>query len=63
MAKEYSLGDLEKQAKASSDYLRKYMNEGYKLAKELGFTPSEAAILKGKKRETIRRLAKERAGK
>ncbi len=65
MAKDsdYSLDDLAKQAKEGRAYLSKYMKEGYQLAKDLGFTASEASVLKGKNRETIRRLAAERAGK
>ena len=32
----------------------------YHLAKELGFSPSEAVILQNRKEETIRRLAQEK---
>lgn len=35
-------------------------NQRYHLAKELGFSPSEATILQNWNEETIRRLAQER---
>lgn len=61
----YSLDDLKKQAAAAAEINRKrvklYMREGYELARSLGFSSSEAAVLRGKKRETIIRLSEEKA--
>ena len=59
MKKELSLADLKKRTETYRDRLRAYQKERYDLARELGFSSAEAAILQNQKRETIIRLAEE----
>jgi len=57
---EYSLKDLEKEAEEQRETMNSYLREGYQFARKLGFSSSEATILKGKGRDVTIRLAIER---
>lgn len=56
----YSLKDLEREAGNQREYQKKRLRDHYRLAKELGFSASEAQVLSLKPEALIRRLAEER---
>ena len=57
---EYSLEDLEKDARQKREALNKRIRDNYNLAKDLGFTPAEASVLSMKSETIIRQLAEAR---
>ena len=56
----YNLEDLEREAGKQREYQKKRLRDHYRLAKELGFSASEAQILSLKPEALIRKLAEER---
>ena len=60
MAKDMTLDDLQLTVKSNIDKIRARQKAHYELAKSLGFTASEAAVLQNQTEETIRRLATEK---
>ena len=60
MAKDMTLDDLQQTAKTYMDRIRSRQKVRYELAKSLGFSAIEAAILQNQSEDTIRRLATEK---
>ena len=56
----YNLEDLEREAEEQKTGINKRFRDRYKLAKELGFSATEAQILSQRPEALIRQLAKER---
>lgn len=57
---EYSLDDLEKDAKNYTNRLNELNRSNYQYAKSLGFTPAECSVLKSKNKVLIKELAIQR---
>ena len=58
---DYTLQDLEREAQAKKAALNAKLRARYQLAKQLGFSPTEAQILSLKAEGTIQRLANQAA--
>ena len=60
---EYTLEQLEVEAEAQRERVKARLKKGYHLARELGFSSAEAAVLQGKSEDLVRSLALERKQK
>jgi hypothetical protein len=59
----YTLDDLEQEAKQKAENVKKKLRERYKLARDLGFSASEAQLLSSRPEQIIRQLAKEKSSR
>ena len=60
MNDDYSIKDLDKSARKARQAHIKALNSNYRYARSLGFNSYEAGVLRGRDKETIRRLAIEK---